>query len=228
MRLLILGGTFEARALAEHIAVDGRIRAVLSLAGRTKKPLGQAVQCRTGDFGGVDGLVNWLKHEKIDAIVDATHPYAAQISRNAVAAARICGLPLGSIVRAPWERVAGDQWSEVPDIAASVEALGQEPKNVFLTVGRMELSQFAGAPQHTYLARTIDPPGDVSLPPKLSVLTARGPFDVEGETQLMTDHGIDRFGDQELWWCGDLCKNYSGARAWTGRCYDRAPGKTVR
>ncbi len=186
-----MGGTSEARELARRIAGDGRISAVLSLAGRTAAPRTQAVPCRIGGFGGVDGLVRWLQRERVDAIIDATHPFAAQISKNAVEAARLCALPVGSLVRAPWQRQSGDRWSNVGDVAASVDAIGSARKTIFLTVGRLELSCFEKVPQHRYVARTIDPPGDIPLPPDISFVFARGPFDVESERQLMLEKSID-------------------------------------
>ncbi len=191
MRVLILGGTSEARELSALVAHDGRFAVTVSLAGRTRAPDPQATPVRTGGFGGAEGLEKWLREERIDAVVDATHPFAAQISVNAVAACARVGVPLGSIVRPPWERAPRDNWTEVADAEAAAAALGAKPRRVFLTVGRLELPAFAAAPQHDYLARTIDPPGDVPLPPRLTLITERGPFDIEAETRLMRERKIE-------------------------------------
>jgi len=184
MRILILGGTSEARELGKLLAADARFEPVLSLAGRTSKPAQQAITTRIGGFGGADGLARWLDHERMEAVVDATHPYAVNISANAVAATRALGLPLGSIVREPWLPIAGDNWKVVADAANAATAIGEKPRRVLLTVGRLELSAFASAPQHDYIARTIDPAGDIALPPHIAFITERPPFSLEAETAL--------------------------------------------
>ena len=191
MRLLILGGTSEARELARRVTTETSADVILSLAGRTSEPLKQTAPYRVGGFGGVDGLIDWLKNERIDAIVDATHPFAAQISKNVVEAARVCDLPVGSVVRAPWQRQPTDKWIEVSDAASAPRVLGEGRAHVFLTVGRLDLSKFCAAPQHKYLARTIDPPGKIPLPPDVRFVYGRGPFDVASEKELMRNHGIE-------------------------------------
>jgi precorrin-6A/cobalt-precorrin-6A reductase len=185
MRLLILGGTTEASTLARLLAADARFEPTLSYAGRTANPRAQPVGCRIGGFGGAAGLARWLADKKIDVVVDATHPFAARISGNAVEACRRRAIPLVSIVRPAWQPQAGDRWVSVGSITEAAASLGAEPRRVLLTVGRLELTAFAGAPQHVYLARTIDPPGDVSLPPNLRFLFQRGPFDAESEAALL-------------------------------------------
>ena len=115
MRLLILGGTTEASALARLLSNDARHEAILSLAGRTANPRAQPIATRVGGFGGAAGLAQWLEAERIDAVIDATHPYAGRISANAVTACRTMGLPLVSIVRPPWTPVPGDEWRGVRD-----------------------------------------------------------------------------------------------------------------
>ncbi len=191
MRVLILGGTTEASSLARLLANDARFEATLSLAGRTAQPASQALPTRIGGFGGIDGLVHYLKDGKIDAVVDATHPYADQMSAHALAACELVGIPLASLARAPWTRQAGDGWQDVADTEAAVIALGAVPRRVFLAIGRQELPLFAGAPQHNYLARVIDAPAETQLPPRLTLLQARGPFDLAAETTLLRDHRID-------------------------------------
>lgn len=191
MRVLILGGTTEASSLAHLLANDARFEATLSLAGRTAQPAPQALPTRIGGFGGIDGLVRYLRDEKIVAVIDATHPYADQISAHAVAACGRAAIPLASLVRAPWTRQAGDQWIEAVDTRAAADAIGRDPRRVFLTIGRQELAVFASAPQHHYLARIIDAPSDDALPPNLSLVQARGPYDLAAETALLRDRRIE-------------------------------------
>jgi precorrin-6A/cobalt-precorrin-6A reductase len=191
MRILILGGTSEARELGKLLAADARFEPVLSLAGRTRAPAAQPITTRVGGFGGVDGLVRWLDHERTEAVVDATHPFAVNISANAVAATQTLGLPLGSIVRETWLPIEGDNWNTVTDAACAASALGDMPRRVLLTVGRLELSAFTEAPQHDYIARTIDPAGDIALPPRIAFIAERPPFSLEAEHTLMQRERID-------------------------------------
>lgn len=123
-------------------------------------------------------------------MVDATHPFAARMSRNAAQACRIAGVPLLALVRPEWTPGPGDRWTIVPDMAGAVAALGEAPRRVFLTVGRLELSAFAAAPQHAYLVRTIDPVGEVALP-NLVEIRHRPPFDEADERALMQAERID-------------------------------------
>jgi precorrin-6A/cobalt-precorrin-6A reductase len=191
MRLLILGGTTEATALATLLAADKRHDATFSLAGRTAAPRTQPLPTRIGGFGGADGLARWLEAERIEAVIDATHPYADQISANAVAACSRLGVPLVSLVRSPWKQEAGDRWQSVVSTEAAVAALGSTPRRVFVTVGRQELHLFAAAPQHHYTARLIDEPERSGLPPDLTLIQARGPFDLAAERTLMLDNEIE-------------------------------------
>ena len=173
------------------IAGDARFDATLSLAGRTSSPRAQPIATRVGGFGGVDALAHWLLDRKIDAVIDATHPYAGQISANAVAACRQAHVPIASIVRAVWKATAGDRWQSVPDTAAAAAALGRKPQRVFLALGRQELGAFATEPQHHYLARSVDPPLGIALPPDIRLLQARGPFDRAAEQRLLVDEKIE-------------------------------------
>lgn len=191
MRVLVLGGTTEASELTRLLAADPRFETIVSLAGRTANPKTQPVRTRIGGFGGADGLVIWLEQEKIQAIVDATHPYADQISSNAVAACTRLAIPLASIVRPAWEPQPGDNWLAAASAEAAADALGPIPRRVFLSLGRLELGAFAIAPHHHYIARTIDPPGNVALPPDIQLLFGRGPFDRESETALLRRERID-------------------------------------
>jgi precorrin-6A/cobalt-precorrin-6A reductase len=191
MRILILGGTTEASALAQRLSGDQRFAVTLSLAGRTSAPELPAVATRSGGFGGADGLAQWISDSRTEALVDATHPFAARISANAVAAARSAGVPLVSLVRAPWPQQAGDTWIRVADVEAAVPALGDTPRRVFLTIGRQEVGAFRAAPQHSYLVRAIEPPDADALPLGAEVILQRGPFAEAEETVLMRDHAID-------------------------------------
>ncbi|WP_207919284.1 precorrin-6A/cobalt-precorrin-6A reductase, partial [Methylobacterium segetis] len=146
MRILILGGTGEASALVRGLAGSGHA-VTLSLAGRTAAPKPEAVPTRIGGFGGPEGLARYLTENGVDRLVDATHPFAARISRNAAEAAAMAGVPLLAIRRPPWERQAADAWREVGSVPEAVAALGEAPLRAFLTVGRQELAAFAAAPQ---------------------------------------------------------------------------------
>ena len=191
LRILILGGTGEASALVRALAGRPDLSVTLSLAGRTAAPKAEPVPTRIGGFGGADGLAQYLRAEGIDRLIDATHPFAAVISANAARAAACAGVPLLAIRRPAWSRGAGDLWTEVDDMAQAVAALGPEPRRVFLTIGRQEAGAFAAAPQHRYLARTVEPLGGLLPVPHLTALEARGPFDAESETALMRANGVE-------------------------------------
>ena len=191
MRILILGGTAEARALAQGLAAREEFAVTVSLAGRTAEPLPQAAPVRTGGFGGAEGLARYLCDEQVDLLIDATHPYAATISANAARAADSAGVRLLALRRAPWRKVAGDNWIEVESVEEAVGALGDTPKRVFLALGRNELQPFIAAPQHIYLVRSVDPV-DPPLPvPNASYITARGPFSEDEDRALFARHHIE-------------------------------------
>jgi precorrin-6A/cobalt-precorrin-6A reductase len=190
-RILILGGTAEARQLAGRLAGRAGLEVTLSLAGRTATPAAQPVPVRVGGFGGADGLAKYLVGGRIDAVIDATHPYANVISANAVAAARRSGVPLVALRRPPWIAVSGDRWIEVSDSGEAVRAIGQTPRHVFVALGRNELKPFGAAPQHYYLIRSVDPV-DPPLPlPHVGYVTGRGPFSEADDRALLTEHRID-------------------------------------
>jgi precorrin-6A/cobalt-precorrin-6A reductase len=190
-RLLILGGTTEARKLAERLAPRADIAVTLSLAGRTALPVPHAVPVRAGGFGGAAGLADYLMANGIDAMIDATHPYASVISANAVDAARQTGVAFIALRRPPWIKIAGDRWTEVNNTAAAADALGATSRTVFVALGRNDLAPFAAAPQHVYLFRSVDPI-DPPLPlPQASYITARGPFSEADDRALMQVYGVE-------------------------------------
>ena len=191
MRLLILGGTTEASALARRIADRPDLDPMLSFAGRTQSPVPPPIAFRVGGFGGIAGLKAYLVEHKTDAVIDATHPFAAQMSRNAAAACRDLRLPLAIFTRPAWRSQPEDRWTSVPDMAAAVQALGDRPRTVFLTVGGLQLAAFARAPQHRYIVRTIEPPDAISSLPSHRLILARGPFSIEEEIALMRDELVD-------------------------------------
>jgi precorrin-6A/cobalt-precorrin-6A reductase len=190
-KILILGGTAEARTLAERLAPRHDLDVTLSLAGRTATPARQAVPVRIGGFGGPGGLADYLKREQIDVLIDATHPYASVISANAATAARMANICLIALQRPAWTPVAGDRWTDVSDVAAAVEALGKAPKRVFVTLGRNELAPLQSAPQHFYLIRSVDPVEPPLALPHAHYVTARGPFAEAAERALMAAHRIN-------------------------------------
>jgi precorrin-6A/cobalt-precorrin-6A reductase len=191
LRVLLLGGTADANRLAAALVDDPRIDAILSYAGRTRNPLLPAIAWRVGGFGGVAGLADYLLAESIDRVIDATHPFAAQMSANAIAACDIAGVPLLALERAPWQRLPDDRWIEVDDITAAAEALGPEAHRVFLGIGRQHLQAFAVYPQHVYLVRLVDPPSDPLLLPGAEVIVARGPFDRAGDRAMLENFRAD-------------------------------------
>jgi precorrin-6A/cobalt-precorrin-6A reductase len=190
-RILILGGTTEARQLAGKLAARADIEVTLSLAGRTESPVAQGVPTRSGGFGGAEGLAAYLGEEQINLLIDATHPYAANISRNAAEAALLADVPIFALWRPAWEPVEGDRWTLVAGAAEAVKALGPAPRKVFLALGRQEIAEFASAPQHAYVIRSVDPvepPLDV---PDATYILARGPFAEADELELLKTHRID-------------------------------------
>ena len=191
LRLLILGGTSEASALARRIADEPDVAAILSLAGMTAEPAPTPVTRRIGGFGGAEGLAAFVAREHIDAVVDATHPFASRISANAVAASRATGTPLVVFSRPPWTREPDDRWIEIAAMDDAVTALGTQRRTVFLTQGRLQLAAFAQAPQHRYIVRAIDRPAEVDALPDHKLILARGPFSLADELALMKHEGVE-------------------------------------
>jgi precorrin-6A/cobalt-precorrin-6A reductase len=208
MKLLILGGTTEARHLAAACAdALPELTTVTSLAGRTSSPLVPAGELRIGGFGGVPGLAAYLRSAAIDLIVDATHPFAATMSTHAAEAAAATDVPLLRLQRPGWTETAGDRWHRLPTLEAAAAFLGAERAEaastaspsaaargfrwrVFLTTGRQEIAAFAGLDDCWFLARSVEPP-EPPMPRHLEVLLDRGPFSEAGERALLADHCID-------------------------------------
>lgn len=169
---------------------DQGIAGVFSYAGRTQTPVAQPLPVRIGGFGGVAGLVDYLRAQHITHIIDATHPFAAQMSQNAVEAAKITNIPLLALERAAWRPGPSDQWQTVPDMAAAAAALPAAPARIFLAIGRQHLKDFAVMPQHHYLLRLVDPPEQALLLPNTTIVVARGPFTYDSDLALLTSHRI--------------------------------------
>lgn len=187
--LLILGGTAEARELAETLH-RSRVLVVSSLAGRVAAPRLPPGEVRVGGFGGPEGLARWLSERNVFAVVDATHPFAARMSASAAAACGRAGVPLMRLERPGWRERPGDRWHWLDDVeaaAATVEGLG---RRCLLALGRQELAAFAGVDSTWFLIRSVGRP-DPPLPPHHEVLLDRGPFTVSRELALFEQHRID-------------------------------------
>ncbi|HLX14286.1 MAG TPA: cobalt-precorrin-6A reductase [Bradyrhizobium sp.] len=190
MRVLILGGTSEANRLAEAAARLG-LDAIYSYAGRTESPAAQPLPTRIGGFGGASGLADYIRMKRITHLIDATHPFAAEISRNAVAACAATGAALIALERAPWKKTPEDDWIEVEDVAAAAAALPDQRARVFLAIGRQHLAPFAAKPQHAYTLRLVDAPEGALPLREASVIVSRGPFTLAGDLDLMRSRGIE-------------------------------------
>ena len=190
--------------MAKSLA-DQSVGAVFSYAGRTEAPLRQPLPQRIGGFGGVAGLVRYLREQSITHLIDATHPFAAQMSRNAVQAAATTQTPLLAFERAPWQAVQGDIWQSVPDMAGAVAALPDDPARVFLAIGRQALEDFAVKPQHHYILRLVDQPATLPLP-HATALIARGPFTLQGDLNLLQTHHITHIVAKNAGGTGALAK----------------------
>jgi precorrin-6A/cobalt-precorrin-6A reductase len=190
-KLLVLGGSGEAADLARALAGDARFDVTLSLAGRTSEPAQLPGRLLTGGFGGAEGLARVLAEERLDLLIDATHPFAVQMKANAIEAAHAAGVELLAIRRPPWVQREGDCWIMVESLEAAAAAIGDEPRRVFLTTGRMELAPFRGAPQHLYIVRSVEAPSPKVLPPRVELIAARGPFKLEDERALLEARAVD-------------------------------------
>ena len=198
-RILILGGTAEARALAASLVQAGH-DVTTSLAGVTQHPHLPEGQIRIGGFGGAAGLRDFLALKKIDVVVDATHPFAAAISRNA---AEACGATkLLRLERPAWIKQTEDIWIGVPDTSSAAQALPQRAR-VLLTIGRKEIGVFMARTDLTGVARMIEPP-PAPLSAQWQLMLKRPPFSLESEIGLMRSHAITHL----------VCKNAGGVETY--------------
>ncbi|TCP50010.1 precorrin-6A/cobalt-precorrin-6A reductase [Tamaricihabitans halophyticus] len=188
-RVLLLGGTGEARELAAALAADPDFHVVSSLAGRSAAPVLPDGEVRIGGFAGASGLAEWLREHAIDVLVDATHPFATRMSAAADRAARAAGIPLLFLRRPGWRAQHGDDWHLVSTMDEAAAALPGFGRRVFLSIGRQEVSAFAGLRDHEFVARCLEPP-DEPRPSRLTVLLERGPFSRADELSLLREHRI--------------------------------------
>ncbi len=182
--ILVLGGTAEGRELAS--ALPG---AVYSLAGRVADPLLPSCAVRVGGFGGVAGLVAWLREHGPRAVVDATHPFAQQMSAHAVSACAVAGVPLLRLQRPGWTAVPGDRWTRVPSLAAAAEALPLLGSRVLLTTGRQDLAAFSSSDLE-FVARMVEAPSG-AFPARLVTVLGRPPWSLSQDVALLREHAID-------------------------------------
>lgn len=189
VRVLVLGGTAEARGLADRL-IDLGAQVITSLAGAVRNPALPAGEVRVGGFGGAAGLAAYLRERGPELVVDATHPFAAVVTKHAVAACSATSIPLLVLRRPPWAAGPRDVWTRVPSIdAAAAHVRARPPGTVFLTTGRRDLAAFADDNAHAYLVRSVEPP-EGRAPARTTVVLDRGPYRLDGELALMRAHDV--------------------------------------
>lgn len=198
--VLILGGTTEARALAEELCRDSGLRIISSLAGRTLAPRLPPGETRLGGFGGIGGLVGYLREHKVDAVVDATHPFAARMGWNAARACPAAGVDLLRLERPAWTPSPDDHWIEIDDWDEAAAHLGHAASRVLLAIGRQELGTFTALAHPWFLVRMVSPPDPPPVFVNGRLILARGPFTTEAERRLLESERIDTI----------VCKNSGG------------------
>ena len=186
MRVLLLGGTSEARALAARLHPD--VDVISSLAGRVPDPALPVGEVRIGGFGGVDGLKRWLAETSVDAVVDATHPYAATITANAAAACGEVGLPYLLLARSAWD--PGDAIVVGADVEAAKTVAAKHYSRVFLTTGRSGTAAFRDV-DAWFLIRAVTAPDADTLPRRHRLVLSRGPYHYDDELALLREHRMD-------------------------------------
>ena len=189
MRILILGGTQEAFQLADALAEMAGVEIISSLAGRTNAPRMPRGIVRTGGFGGAEGLARYLRDERITHLINATHPFAAEISANAVAAAHAAGIPMMRLLRPAWTAQREDRWVPARHAAEAAELCRREGGRIFLSLGSGELAAFSHVHNAHFVVRMIDAPGELPLR-NYRTITARGPFSLQDELRLLAEHHI--------------------------------------
>lgn len=202
-RILLLGGTTEASRMARTLA-DVGLDAIFSYAGRTETPLAQPLPTRVGGFGGVAGLASYLRGNAISHVIDATHPFAVQMSRNAAAACAREGVNLLALERPAWTAGPQDCWQHVESLDAAAAALPTTPGRIFLAIGRQGLGPFGARPAHHYLLRLVDPPNGLIPLPHTEIVLERGPFTLAHDLALLRQHRIELI----------VAKNAGGEGAW--------------
>lgn len=191
-RVLILGGTGEAFALAKLLDAGGGFDVISSLAGRTRYPVAPPGQVRSGGFGGAAGLLEYLRAEAIEAVIDATHPYAARISANAAKACDNINLPHVQLLRPAWQEKPQDRWIPVDSVRnAAAEILKGGFQRIFLTIGRQELKPFTAIKDRWFMVRMIDQPKTPLGLENCKIVLGRGPFDRKEEIRLMAENRVD-------------------------------------
>lgn len=188
--VLVLGGTGEARALAAALERRPGTRVISTLAGRVGAPRLPAGEVRIGGFGGPDGLAAYLAAERVDAVVDATHPFARRMSWSAQRACARAGTPLLRLERRPFERDPRIDWREAGSLEQAAALLPAAGRRVFLTTGRQGLAAFARVPAF-FVVRCVDPPDPAALPADCELVLDRGPFALAGELELVDRHRLD-------------------------------------
>ncbi|MEE4636403.1 cobalt-precorrin-6A reductase [Pseudomonas alliivorans] len=183
-RILLLGGITEALAIARTLGPEH----IYSLAGVGRVPTDLKCQLKVGGYGGAEGMAQYMREQGVDLLLDATHPYAAQISHNAALAANSAGIPCWALRRTAWTAGPGDDWREVADWSELVAALAPF-KRPFFTLGREPLQYLEEIPEHQFWTlRALDNyPGNE----RCDVIGARGPFQLEDERQLFEQRQID-------------------------------------
>jgi precorrin-6A/cobalt-precorrin-6A reductase len=187
--VVVLGGTGEARELAARLAGRAGLRVISTLAGRVREPRLPDGEVRVGGFGGPERMAEWLQAEHVDAVIDATHPFAERISASAAEAARLAEAPLLLLRRPGWTARDGDDWRWVASLDEAAAALPAIGERVLLTTGRQGLAAFA-ASDRWFLVRCVDPP-EPPLPARMRLLLSRGPYTLAGELAILRDHRID-------------------------------------
>jgi precorrin-6A/cobalt-precorrin-6A reductase len=198
MKILVLGGTIAARTISDRLA-DQSHEVIYSLAGASSQPKVPAVSLRSGGFCGAEGLAAYIRTQSISLLVDVTHPFAAQISRNAALAAAACGIALLRYERAPWEPFAGDNWIICENVNEAATFLSAGA-TVFLAIGRQHVAPFLARQDISGTMRMIEPP-EVAPTQKWQLLLARPPFKLEDEINLLQRGAFTHL----------VCKNSGGA-----------------
>ena len=202
--VLILGGTREAAQIAAEFVRDHPDwRIITSLAGRTKEPKPVVGEVRSGGFGGAEGLADYLRAERVTRLIDATHPFARQISANAKQAARMAGVRLETRMRPPWRKQDGDNWIEVASLEEAFDAIPPHAR-VLLALGSQHIALFASRGDVHFCVRMVDPPElPLPLPDHELVIGLPGGM-ADEEAALLTDHAISHI----------VCRNSGGDGAY--------------